>query len=168
MLSLGQLHLATAVVSLVSGAWVLSRPKGDRTHRRVGWIYVVAMVTLNVTALLIYRLTGTFGPFHVAAIFNLGTLLAGLLAAWQRKPAERWLGRHYFFMAYSYLGLVCAAVAETATRVPALRAFAGGPTAVFWVTVVVTSVAVFVVGNRMIRRNAGPVLTRMQGTGRAH
>jgi hypothetical protein len=63
-------------------------------------------------------------------------------------------------MAYSYLGLLAATVAETATRVPAVQSFAGGPTRVYWIVVVVSSIAVFVVGGRVIRH-------RFEGTTRA-
>ncbi|HWL39100.1 MAG TPA: DUF2306 domain-containing protein [Gemmatimonadaceae bacterium] len=152
MYPIGQLHLASAIVALLAGTWVVLRNKGTATHRRVGWLYAISMLTLNVTALLIYRLTGTFGPFHIAAVVSLATLIAGIIPAWRRQPADKWLDRHYFFMAYSYMGLLAAAVAETATRVPAVQAFAGGPTPIFWMVVVVVSVAVFIVGGSLTRR----------------
>jgi uncharacterized membrane protein len=66
MSTLGWFHTAAAVAALVAGAVVLLRGKGTRSHRRLGWTYVVAMIALNVTALAIYRLTGSFGPFHIA------------------------------------------------------------------------------------------------------
>jgi len=159
MYPLGQVHLLAALIALASGAWVLLRRKGTARHRQVGWLYAASMLALNVTALFIYRLTGTFGPFHVAALISLATLLAGVVQARRRLRGDRnWLPRHYFYMTWSYLGLVAAAVAETATRVPALQAVAGGPTAAFWTAVVVASVAVFAVGATLIRRKAEPVL----------
>lgn len=151
-MTVGRIHLASAIVALVAGAWVVLRPKGTAIHRRMGWVYAASMLILNITALLIYRLTGSFGPFHIAAIVSLATLIAGIIPAWRRKPADKWLDRHYFFMAYSYMGLLAATVAETATRVPALRAFVGGPTRIFWGVVIVVSVAVFIVGGRMTRQ----------------
>jgi uncharacterized membrane protein len=155
----GQVHVASAIVALVAGAWIVWRPKGTATHRRIGWLYAASMLTLNVTALMIYRLTGTFGPFHVAAIFSLATLIIGIVPAWRRRPVRTWLDQHYFWMTYSYLGLLAATVAETATRIPALQAFAGGPTLAFWTVVAVSSLAVFVVGGRIIRQ-------RFEGTTR--
>ena len=165
MSPLGQFHLVTSLLALAAGAWVLLRPKGTAIHRRIGWVYAASMLALNGSALLIYRLTGTFGPFHVAALVSLLTLLAGVVSAWRRRPGDRsWLPRHYFFMTYSYLGLVAAAVAETATRFPALQAVAGGPTPAFWSVVVIASVAVFVIGIRMIRRRAESILGPFQRT----
>ena len=150
MPTLGQLHFVSALVALGAGAFVLLDRKGTTRHRRVGWTYALAMLLLNATALLIYRLTASFGPFHVAALVSLATLLAGVVPMRRRCPAN-WLERHYFFMSYSYLGLLAAAVAETATRVPAIRAFAGGPTPAFWLVVALTSAMVFVVGGRIVR-----------------
>lgn len=153
MLTVGQLHFASALAALATGAWVVLRPKGSATHRRVGWVYAASMLTLNATALMIYRLTGTFGPFHVAALLSLGTLIAGIIPAWRRRPVHTWLDRHYYWMGYSYLGLLAATVAETATRVPWVRGVAGGPTSLFWIVVALTSIAVFVIGARVIRRS---------------
>jgi uncharacterized membrane protein len=159
MSPLGQVHLLTALIALASGAWVLLRRKGTARHRQVGWLYVASMLALNVTALLIYRLTGTFGPFHFAALISLATLLAGVVNARRRLRGDRnWLRRHYSYMTWSYLGLAAAAVAETATRAPAFQAVAGGPTSAFWIAVVVASVAVFAVGATLIRRKADVVI----------
>src|SRR3982750_2213322 len=102
---LGLLHLSASIVALLSGAVVLLRRKGNAAHRRIGWVYVVSMVVLNVTALMIYRLTRSFGPFHVAAVVSLASLIAGIIPAWRRLPKNGWLDRHYSRMSYSYLGL---------------------------------------------------------------
>ena len=167
MPSLGQVHFAAALVALAAGAWVVARPKGTARHRRVGWLYAASMLTLNATALLLYRLTGAFGPFHAAALVSLATLVAGLLPVRRRRPPGAWLARHYFFMAYSYLGLVAAAVAETATRLPAVRAVAGGATPAFWSVVALASAGVFVLGGWAIRRRAEPTLQAFRRPKRA-
>ena len=143
--TLGWFHTAEATAALVLGALVLLRGKGTRSHRRLGWSYVIAMVALNVTALAIYRLTGSFGPFHIAAILSLASVTAGVIPAVRRKPAATWVEHHYWWMTYSYLGLIAAAVAEVMTRVPGVR---------FWWTVVIASVAVFAIGVPIIRRRA--------------
>ncbi len=158
MITVGKLHFVSAIVALIAGAWVLWRPKGTATHRGIGRVYAISMLVLNGTALLIYRLTGIFGPFHVAALISLVTLTAGIVPAIRRRPSDTWLEHHYFFMSYSYLGLVAAAIAETATRVLAERAFAGRPTMLFWIAVVLTAVAVFVVGGQVIKRRVAMTL----------
>ena len=42
------------------------------------------MVLLNATALAIYRLTGSVGPFHVAALLSAATVAGGLGPAVRR------------------------------------------------------------------------------------
>ncbi len=149
MSPLGWIHTAAAIVSLVLGAAVLLRAKGTRNHRRLGWTYLAAMVLLNVTALAIYRLTGSFGPFHIAAVLSLASVTAGVIPAVRRRPAITWVERHYWWMTYSYLGLIAAAAAEVTTRVPGIN---------FWWTVLLASVAVFAIGAPIIRRRAGITL----------
>lgn len=111
---LGVLHLAAALVSLASGAVVVWLRKGGRRHIQAGWVYVAAMAVVNVTALAIYDLFGRFGPFHVAALISAVTTVAGVVAA--RRRLRRWVEVHARLMAWSYVGLVAAAAAETATR----------------------------------------------------
>lgn len=148
MNALGLFHTACALVALGSGAAVLLRRKGNRAHRRLGWVYVASMLLLNGTALMIYRLFGGFGPFHVAAVFSLATVIAGIIPPIRRKPAN-WVEHHYAWMTWSYVGLLAAAVSEVATRTPGFR---------FWWAVVVATFLVIAVGGRMIRGRKDAVL----------
>lgn len=149
MSTVGLFHTLTAVVALASGAAVLLRGKGTRWHRRAGWVYVASMLLLNASAMMIYRLFGGFGPFHVAALLSLATVLAGIVVAVRRRPRGKWIETHYYWMTFSYVGLVAAAFAEVATRVP---------TAPFWPAVVVASVAIIGIGYWMIMRRASGTL----------
>lgn len=150
MSTLGSIHTVAALAALALGATILLRTKGSRSHRRLGWTYVISMVLLNVTALAIYRLTGSFGPFHIAAILSLASIAGGIVPAVRRRPAATWVARHYWWMTYSYLGLVAAAVA---TRMPGIT---------FWWTVVLASLAVFAVGAPIIRRRARMTIAPFQ------
>ena len=80
------------------------------------------MVVLNTTAFGIYRLLGTFGPFHVAAILSLATLMMGFLPALFRTTGN-WIGWHVPGMYYSIVGLYAALAAEIVVRVPMSGAF---------------------------------------------
>ena len=157
MSTLGWIHTAAAIAALVLGAAILLRAKGSRSHRRLGWTYVASMALLNVTALAIYRLTGSFGPFHVAAILSLASIAGGIIPAVRRRPAATWVERHYWWMTYSYLGLVAAAVAEVATRMPGIT---------FWWTVVLASLAVFAVGAPIIQRRASITIAPFRASAR--
>ena len=162
MPTIGHVHFAAALVALGSGAWVLLRRKGGAAHRRTGWVYAGSMLLLNLTALLIYDLTGRFGPFHVAAFASLATLGAGVAAARRRRTDPHWFAKHYMFMSWSYVGLCAAAVAESATRLPAVQTAAratGMPMATFWATVAVATALVVGGGAVLIRANA-PAMRR--------
>ena len=154
---LGWFHTLCALVALASGAAVLLRAKGTRRHRQMGWIYVGSMLAVNVTALMIYRLFGGFGPFHAAALLSLATVIAGIIPAVRRQPRDRWLERHYFFMTYSYVGLLAATAAEIGTRLPGARG-------AFWPAVIVASIAVFVIGAALIRRRVRATLAPFRTT----
>ena len=99
------------------GLFVTVANKGTAVHRRAGWIHAASMLGVNVTALMLYQLTGRFGPFHAAAVFSLLTLVAGVVPA-RRRNGPQWVGRHAYWMSGSYVGLVAAAAAETLTRIP--------------------------------------------------
>ncbi len=150
MSTLGWIHTTFALTAMVVGAVVISRPKGTRSHRRLGWIYAVSMLGLNVTALMIYRLFGGFGPFHVAAIASLATLLGGMYFVIAR-PTRNWLALHYSFMSWSYVGLLAAAASEVGTRVPAFQ---------FWWAVAGATIIVLVGGGLLIVRNQKRTLSR--------
>jgi len=113
---LGVTHLASALLALIAGGLVLLSRKGTRWHRRCGRVYVGAMAVVIATALLIYDLFGGFGPFHVAALVSLVTVTMGMIPARRRAPRGRWIEMHAYWMCGSYVGLLAAAVSETATR----------------------------------------------------
>ncbi|GJQ34118.1 MAG: hypothetical protein JETCAE01_01280 [Anaerolineaceae bacterium] len=62
------------------------------------------------------------------------TLLAGIIPAFLRYPRKGWLGMHYEFMNWSYVGLVAVVVSEVLTRLPSSP---------FWGAVLAGSFVVF-------------------------
>jgi uncharacterized membrane protein len=158
MYPLGLFHLTTAIVALAAGAAVLLATKGTRRHRRAGWLFVSAMIAMNGSALLIYRLFGHFGPFHAFALISLASVTAGTVAAVRARRARlardvaarsRLVAMHYQFMTWSYVGLCAAAVSEIATRLPAFR-YSPSAQATFGIAVGVATIAVMAVGGRLI------------------
>lgn len=154
MSELGLVHLVFALVALAFGAWVLVMPKGTRWHRTVGHLYVGSMLGLNITALFIYRMTGSFGIFHAFAVVALFTLGMAMWTVLARRPAKGWIEAHGTWMAWSYVGLLAAAVSETATRflMPILAPRLGETAMVaFWTLVGVSTFAVVFAGGRIIK-----------------
>ena len=120
------LHVLCGFLALLTGGAILFFPKGTRLHKAFGYTYVVSMVALNLSALFIYKVFHSFGPFHAFALVSLLSVLAGFWPVFRRKTG--WLKSHYEWMGWSYCGLCAAAVAELGTHPPiqypsALRAF---------------------------------------------
>ncbi len=156
----GTIHLIASVAAVGLGAAVLGRgPKGGRAHRQLGWTYVVAMLTVNATAFMLYGLFGGFGPFHVAAVVSLAGIIAGVLAARGARKARRAqqsflrshkVELHYWWMTFSYVGLIAALASEAITRLPATRAMGGGAGAMFGAAVGGATALIFAVGSYLI------------------
>ena len=145
MSTLGWIHTIFGIVALLAGTAVLLLRKGTRWHRTLGHVYLTNMVALNVSALFIYRLYGTFGPFHWLALGSLITLIAGMVPVFTRRPKGRWLALHAAFINGSFVGLVAATAAEITSRLP-------GTEESFGLVVAGTSIAVMFIGGVLIQR----------------
>jgi uncharacterized membrane protein len=114
---IGALHTVFGFAALALGLSVILLEKGTPLHRRVGLVYLLAMVLLNGSAFLIYDLFGRWGPFHTLAVVSLVTITAGVLHVWLRWPAY-WENFHARAMAWSYAGVVAAFASEIGARIP--------------------------------------------------
>ncbi len=137
---LGLVHFLSAVAAIIFGAAVIFSRKGTQRHKLTGRAYVVAMWLLNITALLDYELYGYFGPFHWMALISLATIVFAHLAVLRKR--SDWRQSHAYLMAWSYVGLIAAAVAETASRVPGWS---------FGYSVIISSLVTLLIGMWLIR-----------------
>lgn len=65
-------HLFTVLVALVLTPWMLLRPRGTKTHRFLGKIWVAAMVATAALSLLVKTINpGHFSIIHILSIFTL-------------------------------------------------------------------------------------------------
>ena len=152
--ALGTFHLGTALVAIVAGAWVLRNRKATRRHRVWGYVYVLAMLSTNFSALGILRLTGSFNLLHAFAVISLLSIIVGMLAILCRWPAKNGFDLHLACMVWSYIGLIAALVSESATRigVPLLIAHGYPPRTLFWVLVGLATGIVVAFGALQLRR----------------
>ena len=110
---LGFFHFGFAILSMFLGALIIFMRKGTFVHKVIGYFYVLCMIGLNVTALMIYKLFGYFGPFHVFALISLGSIFGGFIPAYLKKPKDTWLEYHYFGEWLGFWILVGVATALT-------------------------------------------------------
>jgi uncharacterized membrane protein len=136
---------------------IFFRPKAGALHRRLGYVYAASMLVLNITALLIYRVTGGFNFFHAFALISLMGVGLGLRHAITRRPKETWLISHYYWMTWSYAGLMAAFVAESGTRIILPLLHQNGVAVsmgLFWAVVGLLSFAVIFTGRVIINRHS--------------
>lgn len=114
----GLIHLLSSIVALVTGTLVLMMKKGTIRHKQIGYVYVISMGILILTAFMIYRLFNGWGIFHYTTIAIFLTISLGMIPIWTKKPAKKWKYMHFSFMYWSVIGLYSAFVAEVLTRIP--------------------------------------------------
>jgi uncharacterized membrane protein len=101
-----QIHAFAAMAAFVLCAVQLSAPKGTLPHRTIGWIWVLLMLTISVSAFFIHaiRLWGLWSPIHLLAIVALITLP---IAVWRAHRHD--VTRHRNAMLSLYCGALVIA-----------------------------------------------------------
>ena len=105
-----QLHAFAAMGAFALGVVQLTAPKGTLPHRSIGWLWVVLMGVVAVTAFFIngIRMWGPFSPIHLLAVLALITLPSAVFAA-RRHRVEA----HRRAMTMLFLGALLIAGAFT-------------------------------------------------------
>lgn len=106
-------HITLGFLSLISGFFVVLTQKGNLNHKLIGRVYFLSMLGLNLTSFGIYKLFDGWGFFHWMAIASLLPLVAGYIAIRYKN-----INAHYYFMCWSFIGLLCATISEIFVHVP--------------------------------------------------
>ncbi|WOC40036.1 DUF2306 domain-containing protein [Polaribacter sp. HL-MS24] len=142
--NMGLFHTLFAILAMVFGALVVQKKKGTTTHKRMGSIYVVCMLLLNITSFWIVNFGG-FSLFHGLAIISLLTVLLAIIPTLLR--VKKWMYFHFYYMNWSVVGLYCAFWAEIGTR------FAKNSLQ-FWAAVCVAMLLTSIFGAILINKKA--------------
>ena len=115
----GGAHVIAAIIGLVLGPFIFTRIKGDRVHRISGYVFVLAMLTANITALTLYDLNGGPNLFHALALLSLFSVGSGfyLLQRAVRQKSNKLLEDHARAMMWAYFGLFAAGYAQILSRI---------------------------------------------------
>jgi uncharacterized membrane protein len=103
-----QLHAFAAMAAFALGIVQLSAPKGTIPHRTIGWVWVLLVLVVSVSAFFIHsiRLWGPWSPIHLLAIFTLITLPIAVLNARRHNVKQHRLAMlSIFFGALVIAGL---------------------------------------------------------------
>jgi uncharacterized membrane protein len=119
-----QLHAFAAMAAFGLGIVQFAAPKGTLPHRTIGWIWVVLMTVVSVSAFFIHeiRLWGPWSPIHLLAIFTLVTLP---LAVWHAHRHA--VDRHRWAMISIFTGGLVVAGLFTFVPGRIMHAVAFGP-----------------------------------------
>jgi len=105
------LHLGAALLALAIGTLNLARPKGTRSHRALGWLWVALMATAAISSFWIFGLRQGAGPslVHLLSAWTLVALVCAIVAI--RRGNVR---AHKAFMIGTFVGLLGAGVGALA------------------------------------------------------
>ena len=112
----GAIHVALAMLCIGVGLIQFLRPKRGAGHRARGYFYVYAMLVADGTAMLLYRFSGSFNLFHVAAIVNLTCIVLAVVPLLRSPRPANWRLTHYYFISWSYVSPISAAAIQIALR----------------------------------------------------
>jgi len=115
---IGLIHLISSCFALLFGTFILISKKGTKLHVKIGYLYVISMGILILTAFMIYRLFNGWGIFHYTSLLSLVTIALGMIPIWTKKPVNKWKSLHFSFMYWSVIGLYAAFAAEILVRIP--------------------------------------------------
>lgn len=119
---IGMIHTLAASVSIIAGAYVLLKIKGDTKHKEWGKCYFYAMLLNNLSALLIFRSFGYWFFPHSLAVVALAFLIPGYFVL-RIKNFRAGIFVHIFCFVISYYLLIGGAVNEAFLRIPSLQKY---------------------------------------------
>lgn len=110
-------HVGSGIVAALCGAGAMLIRKGSRRHRRLGWLYLLALTGLGVTAPILAAVEWAH-RWHLAVLgaLALGTAAVGLTAIRLARPAC--LGAHIIGMGAAYIVMLTAFYVDNGPRLP--------------------------------------------------
>ena len=136
----GAIHTVLAMLCIVVGLIQLVRPKRGPGHRARGYAFIYAMLVADGAIMLVYRFTGQFNIFHGAAILNLVSIVLAIVPVLRSPRPPNWKLQHYYWISWSYVGLLSAAVTEFVVRTVGLATRGQAWTVSAVITIVVSAI----------------------------
>jgi len=112
-------HTLVSVAALISGGMIFFFIKGTKTHRKIGFTYVLSMALSLATSFFIYNMFDGFGAFHVMSFISIFTISIGMYFPILGRSVSGWPIHHYFWISYSYVGLLMAFLSHFIQYMPA-------------------------------------------------
>lgn len=140
-------HITGAISAYLTAFLIFTQRVGSNRHRLIGICYALAMLTTAFSGFGLYN-WGYPSIFHVFSVITVLTISRGWYAVYRfRLTGERsHLANHYFNMAYSFMGLNLAAIAQ------ALRFFSYDSVLQYLAAIGVAYFFAIMLANRLIQR----------------
>jgi hypothetical protein len=74
------------------------------------------MLVADGAAMLVFQFTDRFNILHVGAIVNLLCIVLAIVPVLRTPRPSNWKNQHYYWMSWSYVGLLAAAATELVVR----------------------------------------------------
>jgi hypothetical protein len=163
--SAGAIHVTLAMLCIAVGLIQFLRPKRGAGHRARGYFYVYAPLVADGTAMLLYRFSGSFNMFHIAAIINFTCIVLAIVPLLCSPRPANWRLTHYYFISWSYVSPISAAAIQIAVRLapPMTRGQIG--LASFVLSIVTMTIAYVVIGKHRPPADAPSASARLVGQG---
>jgi len=95
-------HAVCALIAIIIGAYLLSRQKGTMSHRALGRVWVVLMLSTSIGSFFIQS-SGTFSSIHILSVVSIVAVASAVYGARNKN-----LELHRMSMIGAYCGLVIA------------------------------------------------------------
>lgn len=141
------IHIFGVIFAYLCAFLLFAQRVGSARHRIFGMGYAAAMLIAALSGFGIYN-WGHPSIFHVFSVITLVSISRGWYAIYQyRKSKDRnHLLNHYFNMAYSFMGINLAAIAQ------AMRAFSYNSLAEYFAILGVAYLITIVAANQLIQK----------------
>jgi hypothetical protein len=113
--------------------------------------------------LLVYRFTGHFNLFHVAAIVNLVLIVLAIVPLLRTPRPANWRTTHYNFIAWSYVSPMSALAVNILVRLLPLTTREQVGLTALAVSVVTTAIAYVVIAKYRPQSDAPTLSTELAG-----
>jgi hypothetical protein len=110
------IHAVLAMLGIVVGLIQLLRPKGGSIHRALGYAFVYAMLIADGAVMLLSQFTGRFSILHIGAIANMLCIILAIIPVLRSPRPLNWKYQHYYFICWSYVGLLSGGATQLAVR----------------------------------------------------
>lgn len=83
-------HIIFALSAILLGLVVLVSPKGTNKHKSLGWVWVICLMVVSLSAVFIQEIKpGQFSPIHLLVPFTLVSLVYAILSIRKFKQTGR-------------------------------------------------------------------------------